>query len=136
MRKITSIAMAVVISLSGLTACKTVKPQSIENKARGIAYLVAAESLLQHPEWTPHFETASAQFEVLSKTENINILMINQLIARLPVKELKGKQAAIVVTAGVLFLQDDLGEISVDQPEQLRRAAKGAHEGIELALGL
>lgn len=134
MKKI--IALSLIVLLAVVSGCKTTKPASIESKARGIAYLVAAESLRQHPEWKPHFEAASAEFEVLSKTENINLLMINQLIGKLPYRELKGERAAIIVTAGVLFLQDDIGQISIDQPEQLRLASRGAHEGIEMALGL
>lgn len=111
-------------------------PQSIQNKSKGIAYLVTAESLIQHPDWKEHFKIASAEFQVLGTSTNVTLPMITEIVTQLPIKELKGERAAIYITVGTLFLQDDLGEVALTQPEELRRAALGIHEGIDLAVNL
>jgi len=123
--------------VSALIGCATrPTPQSIQSKSKGIAYLVTAESLIQHPDWKEHFKIASAEFQVLGTSTNVTLPMITSIVTQLPIKELKGERAAIYITVGTLFLQDDLGEVALTQPEELRRAALGIHEGIDLGLGL
>lgn len=112
----------------------TVTPESIQSKAKGIAYLVTAESLREHPEWTEHFKIASYEFKTLAATTNVTLQTITDIVTQLPTKKLKTERAQLYITVGTMFLQDDLGEIAVKQPEELRRAALGAHEGIEMAL--
>lgn len=111
-------------------------PQSIQNKAKGIAYLVTAESLLQHPNWQEHFEVASLEFQTLATSTNLGLAEITAILRELPVKELRGERAAIYITVGTLFLQDELGEVGVTNPTQLMHAARGIHEGIDLAVKL
>jgi hypothetical protein len=118
-----------------LVGCQTTPtPESIQSKAKGIAYLVTAESLLQHPEWKPHFEIASYEFQVLSTATNVDLALITQIVAQLPTQKLKGERAAIYLTVGTLFLEDELGQVALTQPEELRRAAVGIHQGIDLGL--
>lgn len=134
LRRLTAL---VLLPLLLFTGCKSAPaPQSIQNRAKGVAYLVTAEALLQHPEWRPGFATASDEFRMLGASTNVSLPVIAAIVQRLPVKELQGRHAAIVVTAATLFLQDSLGETALNQPEELRRAAQGIHEGIDLGLQL
>jgi len=134
--KIFSLALGGLLSF-GLLGCKTAPtPQSIQNKAKGIAYLVTAESLLQHPEWKEYFQVASLEFATLGGSTNVGLPQITQIVSELPIKQLKGERAQIYITVGTMFLQDDLGEVGVSNPEQLMRAAQGIHEGIDLAVKL
>jgi hypothetical protein len=121
-----------------LLGCSTTapSPQSIQNKAKGIAYLVTAESLLQHPEWKPHFEIASYELSTLATSTNVGLNEITAIVTQLPTKKLKGERVQIYLTVGALFLQDEVAELSLTQPEELRRAVQGASEGIDLALKL
>jgi hypothetical protein len=136
-------AACILVALVGLTTflgCKTggslPSAQSIQNKSKGIAYLVTAESLLQHPEWKPHFEIASFELSTLAASTNVGLNEITAIVTQLPTKKLKGERVQIYLTVGALFLQDELGELSLTQPEELRRAVQGASEGIDLALKL
>jgi hypothetical protein len=121
-----------------LAGCTTTAPtpQSIQSKAKGIAYLVTAESLLQHPEWKPHFEIASYELSTLATSTNVGLNEITAIVTQLPTKKLKGERVQIYLTVGALFLQDEVAELSLTQPEELRRAVQGASEGIDLALKL
>lgn len=135
---LTVLFCASVICLAGCKSLPTTEQQlqSLETKAKGITYIVTAESMIQHPEWKPHFEVASEELRILSTSTNIDLPMITAIVSKLPIKELKGQHAAIIITAGSIFLQDEVGQIKVNQPEGLRRVALGAHLGIELAFGL
>jgi hypothetical protein len=127
-----------VLFLLGLTGCKTggslPSAESIQSKAKGIAYLVTAETLRERPEWAEHFKIASYEFQTLAASTNVTLQSITAIVTQLPTKQLKGERVQIYLTVGALFLQDDLGEIALTQPEELRRAAQGAHEGIDMAL--
>ena len=127
---------SVAILFTGCKTTGTLTPQSIQNKAKGIAYLVTAESLLQHPEWKEYFQVASLEFATLGASTNVGLPQITQIISELPVKQLKGERAQIYLTVGTMFLQDDLGEVGVSNPAELMRAAQGIHEGIDLAVNL
>lgn len=134
---VTFLALCLCVSVANLTTgCKTTSPQSIQNKSKGIAYLVTAESLLQHPEWKPHFEIASFELATLATSTNVGLAEITAIVTQLPTKKLKGERVQIYLTVGTLFLQDELGELALTQPEELRRAVQGASEGIDLALKL
>jgi hypothetical protein len=120
------------------TGCKTsaLSPQSIQTKAKGIAYLITAETLIQHPQWSEHFKIASFELSTLAASTNVGLSEITAIVTQLPTKKLKGERVAIYLTVGQLFLQDELGEIALTQPEELRRAVLGASEGIDMALKL
>jgi hypothetical protein len=129
---------ALCASVALFVGCKTTNltPQSIQAKAKGIAYLITAETLIQHPEWSEHFKIASFELSTLAASTNIGLSEITAIVTQLPTKKLKGERVAIYLTVGQLFLQDELGEIALTQPEELRRAVLGASEGIDLALKL
>lgn len=130
-----SLICSAAVFLTGCSTPATVSPQSIQNKAKGIAYLVTAESLRQHPDWKEYFQVASLEFATLGESTNVTLPQITKIVSELPIKQLKGERAAIYITVGTLFLQDELGgNTELTQPEELRRAAIGIHEGIDLAI--
>lgn len=133
-RLLTTLAALLLCALA-LTACKTTAtPDSIQNKAKGVTFWITAETLIQHPEWKEYFQVASLEFQTLSTSTNIGMPAIMEIVSQLPTKQLKGERAAIYLTVGTMFLKDEVSQIAVTQPEELRRAVLGAHEGIDLAL--
>lgn len=124
-----------VVALLSVTGCKTTPtPESIQSKAKGIAYLVTAETLRERPNWKEHFRIASYEFEALAAATNVTLKTITDIVTQLPAKQLKSERAQMYITVGTLFLQDEISQIALTQPEELRRAVLGAHQGIDLAL--
>lgn len=134
--------LAILCSLSLLpftTGCKTTPtftatPESLQAKANAIAFAVTAESLRQHPEWTEHFKIAAFEFETLAASTNVTVATITAIVAQLPTQKLQGERAAILISAGTLLLKDEISQIAIEQPAELRSVAKGIQQGIELGL--
>jgi hypothetical protein len=56
-----------------------------------------------------------------------------EIVRRLPVDTLKSGDAALIIGAAVLFFEDELGRIQIENPEQLRAVVTGMIDGLNLA---
>lgn len=55
-------------------------------------------ALIQHPEWRPAFEEAYVEVAALAAQDRIDVASLSAIIQRLPVKELKGTTARIIIS--------------------------------------
>ena len=119
------------ISFSGCATAPT--PQSIETKSKAIAFIATAEVLKKNPTLAPQFTLASGNLKFLAAQETIDVATVLGIVNGLPA--LQGGDVYIYVTGGILFFGDAITQWSANNPEQIRSAAKGLYEGIDMALG-
>lgn len=125
-----SIVMAVIIMITG---CKTTSDQSLENKSKAVAWVATVKLLEKHPEWRPHFVTVRNDLQILEQSETLGIVEVLAIVHRLPVKELKSGDAALIIGATTLFFEDELGRLEVQNPEAVRYTVRGLIKGLTLA---
>lgn len=100
------------------------------------AYVGTHYALVKHPEWKQDFELAANELRGLENSETIDFVTILAIINRLPIKELKSDNAAIVVTSATILLSEYGGRIvPVEQVAKAKPIAAAIRQGIELALG-
>jgi len=105
----------------------------IEGKAKGVAYVVSAAILKDNPESRADFIQASADLKFVADTAVVDVTTVMAIINRLPA--LARGDTVIYVNGALIFFGDELSILSVENPEEVRLAAKGFYEGIDLALG-
>jgi hypothetical protein len=86
------IAFAGCASTGGLNAATTATIAKIA--AKDATYL----ALKQNPDWRPAFEQAFTDISVLAAQDKIDVGTLAVIIQRLPVKELKGTTAQIIIS--------------------------------------
>lgn len=90
----------IAITLSFLTGCATTGGLNIATTAT-VAKIAAKDAtffaLTQHPEWRPAFQRAYIEVQALAVQDKIDVSTLAAIIARLPVKELRGTTAQIII---------------------------------------
>lgn len=130
--------IALALGLTGTMGCKSL-PQDQTARIAGLAkvasYVGTAEALRSHPEWLPGFQVARDELTVLEAAEVIDYVTLIAIIQRLPVRELKGDRAILLITSATLLIQE-LGNpaIPLDQVPQLRPIVSAIRQGIDLGL--
>jgi hypothetical protein len=97
-------------------------------------------ALQEHPEWRPQFQDAFAEVEVLAAQDKVDVAAIAALVARLPVKELKGTTAQIIVTDVQIIVEQIVpnnGEIvSQDRFADPKVVIAAIRDGMRIGLGM
>lgn len=125
---------SMIMALACFLGCQTTtEPRSLENKAKAVAWGATTKLLQKHPEWRPHFEQAKQDLVLLQASETIGIVEVLAVVNRLPVKELREGDMALIAAGTMMFFEDELGSIALDNPEQLRAVIRGMVRGLELA---
>jgi len=109
--------------------------QSLENKAKAIGWVATTKLLQDRPEWRPYFEIARDDLATLAKAETIDLFAVMEIVNRLPTDKLQSGDTALYVAGAMLFFEDELGSVALENPEQLRAAVTGLHAGLSRALG-
>ena len=103
-------------------------------RVKAVSYLGTALALQQHPEYRPGFTIAVQELKVIEAQEQIDFATVLAIVHRLPVKELKGQNAVLYITAATLLL-DDLGaSLDLSKVEKIKPYVIGIRQGIELGL--
>lgn len=121
--------------LSGimLCGCATFGKQSIEGKAKGIAFVVSSKVLKKHADYREGFIKASSDLKFIAEQEILDVTTVIRVIDRLP--KLEDGDTAIYVQGAIIMFSDELSALALKNPEEVRLGAKGLYEGIDLALG-
>jgi hypothetical protein len=110
-------------------------PRSFENKAKAIAWTATTKLLQDRPDWRPAFELARDDLALLVEADNIGFAEVFAILDRFPTGQLTTGDAALYFGGAMMFFEDELGTIVVEQPEQLRSAVRGLLAGLRRALG-
>ena len=127
-------ALALVALSGGCTTLKLNEEQSLENKSKAVAWVATSTILGKHPEWVPHFEVARDDLRIIMEAESVGLNEVLAIVHRLPVDELQGDEAVLIIGAVMIFFQDDLGTIALENPPLLRAVCRGLVSGITLGL--
>jgi len=130
------LALFLAIALLALPGCSTTQPGQIitPTRVKAVAYLGSALALQQHPEYRPGFTIAVEQLKVIESQEQIDFATVLAIVHRLPVKELKGQNAVLYITAATLLLDDLGGSLDLAKVEKIKPYVTGLRQGIELGL--
>jgi hypothetical protein len=118
--------------------CKTLdQPDTlarVQTAAKIAAFVGSSEYLHAHPEHREGFELARAELLEFEAHDVIDFATLLAIVQRLPVKELKGDRAQMIVTVATIAISDWGGALPVEQLANLKPVARSIREGIELAL--
>lgn len=122
----------------GLTGCTHLKDPNTGPKIQSAVYVAAyvgtSEALRAHPEWRGGFELASKELAIL-EAGKIDVLKLVEIVKRLPVKELKGDRARIIIDAATILLVDQIGATPLEKLEDLKPIVTAIRRGIARGLG-
>lgn len=94
----------------------------------------------EHPEWAPAFLAAADELDVLSRQAVIDFNTVFQIVDKLPVKELKSRDAQLWIAGGKITLALVSGiignmEVQLDRVEKYRVIVLALRDGIRAGLG-
>jgi hypothetical protein len=122
-----------------LVSCATTQEEKL-SQVRNLAYAAASigtqEALLQNASWRPRFETAYANLNTLVTTKTVTGAFLREVLASLPVKELKSDQARIAIEGATMLFDATVGtKINVEAAPYVLAAATGIRDGLRVGLG-
>ena len=117
--------------LKGDSASASQKAADVRNLARAAASIGTSEALLQNGAWRPQFETAALNLQQLVEGKTLTGALLRNVIASLPVRELKSPQAKIAIESATV-LYDSLagGSVNIESNAYLYAAAQGILDGL------
>lgn len=123
-----------------LTGCATAPDGSsvpdtarIALVTREAAAIGTAEALFRYPEWKPDFVSVVAQLKALEAEPNITVNAMLGIIARLPVNELRSRDAQLAISgARLVVAAAGWSDVEITRTEQLRPVVTALREGLEL----
>lgn len=118
--------------------CATTQEEKVR-QVRLLSYAAASigtqEALLQNVTWRPRFEAAYTTLNSLIETKIVTGALLREVIASLPVKELKSDQARIAIEGATVLFDATVGDkINVEQAIYVYAAATGIRDGMKVAL--
>jgi hypothetical protein len=117
------------------TATSEQKIANVHNLAYAAASIGTQEALAQRPEWRSRFETAYLDLDQLLTSKTITGALLRNVIASLPVRELKSQQARIAINAVTLLYDQSLGtSVNIESQPYLLAAAGGVRDGLKAGL--
>lgn len=133
MKKLLTTTLAIVAFLA-FAGCASLKNnQKLENRAYGAAYAGTLATLEFLPSKRTGFEKAVADLKAL-EAGPMSAPRLIEIIKRLDVKELKSKEARIVITVTTVLITTEIGNTPIEQIENLRPVVVKIREGIEQGL--
>lgn len=92
------LSMAFVVWLTGCASTGGLNVATTSTVAKIAAKDATYFALKQHPEWRANFETAYTEISVLAAQDRIDVASLSAIIQRLPVKQLNGTTAQIIIS--------------------------------------
>ena len=113
------------------------KAMDVRNLSYAAASLGTQEALLQNPAWKPQFVTAYWNLNTLVERKVVTGTLLRQVLAGLPVKELKSPQARLAIDAALMLFDATAGTtVDLEKSAYLLAAATGIRDGLKTGLGL
>lgn len=129
------------ISITGCALfSKTATQEQKLADVRALSYAAASigtqEALLQNPAWRARFEDAYRNLDTLVVTKAVTGVLLRDVIASLPVKELKSPQARIAIESATVLFDATVGsKVNIEQTPYVLAAATGIRDGLRTGLG-
>ena len=132
---------AILLTVALFTGCASLqKVNSHAIAAEIIAKDATFFSLKKHPEWSPYFEVARQDLDVLAKTEKVDVAALSEIVARLPIEELKNDEARLIIGDVGIILQNILPNdgtiIKEEHLNNVREVVIALRDGIKKGLSL
>lgn len=113
------------------------KAQDIKNLTYAAASIGSSIAIKDHPEWKPRFEQAYNTLDTLVKGGAVTGELLRQIVASLPVKELKSDKARIAIEGATMLFDATVGtSINIEDQPYIVAAATGLRDGLKAGLGL
>jgi hypothetical protein len=146
MKKSISIAILGILAISfvvWLTGCASTGGLNTAT-ASTVAKIASKDAtyfaLKQNPQWRPAFEQAFSEVSVLAAQDKIDVAALAAIVARLPVKELKGTTAQIIISDVEIVVEQivpNSGEIvSADKFTDPKIIIAAIRDGMRLGLDM
>lgn len=93
-------------------------------------------ALQQSPTWRPRFDDAYDQLNQLVESKVITGTLLRNILASLPVKELKSDTARIAIEGATVLYDSLVGDqVNIEAQPYVLAAATGIRDGMKVALG-
>lgn len=113
------------------------KLADVRNLSYAAASIGTAEALKQNPGRRPQFEAAFHRLDQLVVQKTVTGDFLRELVAGLPVKELKSDTARIAIEGATLLFDQTVGSrVNIETEPYVLAAATGVRDGLKIALGL
>lgn len=112
----------------------TLNPQSLESKAEAITLIAATEVLRNNPKLRDEFAKGNADLKVIAENSGFGLTDLMEIVDRFPSDQLGQGNNAFYIKAGILFFKDEIGEVAVNQPEQVQFVARGMSRALDQVL--
>lgn len=137
------LALVSLVAFIALAGCSTTGGLNVATTSL-IAKVAAKDAsyfaLVEHPEWRPAFVRAYTEVSALASQDKIDVSTLAAIIARLPVKELKGTTARIVISDLQIIVEQiapNNGQIvSSDKYADPRIVITAIRDGMKIALDM
>ncbi len=144
--KLANVLLAVMLTLAPCTtgcalfsgsATTAEKASDVQRLAYAAASIGTQAALLQNPAYRPAFLLAYQNLDMLIVNKVVTGAALRQVLATLPVKELKSPQAQLAVDAALTLFDMVAGtKLEVEKSPYVLAAATGVKDGLKAALGL
>jgi hypothetical protein len=113
------------------------KAADIKNLTYAAASIGGSIAVTDHPEWKPQFVQAYNTLDTLVKGNAVTGELLRQIVASLPVKELKSDKARIAIDGATMLFDATVGSSwNLEDQPYIVAAATGLRDGLKAGLGL
>ncbi len=134
-----------VLSAALLTNCaifsKTSTTEQKVSEIRNLSYAASSIgtqiALKQNPLWREQFTLAYTSLDALVTSKTVTGALLRDIIAKLPVKELKSDTARIAIEGATVLYDASVGDkVNIENSPYVLAAATGIRDGMKIGLGL
>jgi len=135
-------SLATVLLLTGCAlfqsgSSQDAKLRDLQNTVYAVASITTSIALVDHPEWKPKFESAYRNLDLLLRSQTVTGELLRQILAGLPVRELKSEKARIAIEGATMLFDMSVGTgVSLEEAHYVLAAATGLRDGLKAGLGL
>jgi len=131
---VVSITSALLIFAMGCSTLVTTK--NIQSRSKAVMFTITSLVLQNNSGSVPvrdRFARASADLKFLAAQEQIDVMTVIAIVQSLP--QVQGTAQIVIVGMTMLFT-DELSSFGVTNPVEVKLAAIGLYEGIDVAMGI
>lgn len=130
------IALSAIILLSGCATFGNLTPeQKVERLSYAAASIGVQTTLLAKPEHRPLIEKVYSELTLFSDSGVITGAKLREILAQLPIKELKSPTAVLLIGNATVLYDTFVGDaINVENNVYVKAATEGIREGMKAGL--
>lgn len=129
---------SIVLATALLVSCATTpegKITQIHDLSYAAASLGTQIALREHPMWRLQFQVAYNNLNTLVETRTVTGALLREVLAGLPVKELKSENARLAIEAATMLYDTTVGtKVNIEAAPYTLAAAKGIRDGLKVGL--